>query len=376
MRINAAFLQRAVALTVLATSVQTAAWAVPPPPPPPAVLARMAADCRVPPAETIPLTRAIAPLPQAQGLLKPDWAIKVTPPSGAHIGRVIGLTSTWNGSILAATDRGYWLRVPSVTDEALAAQAGPVAATIRDVPGQVWQMGFAGWSGEPGYVGLNVWLAVKGEPRLLAYEIGGCFPGARPLEPVRQPSADGLVRLLPATGGSRLLHKEANGRWTRLRASFGVSDRTSIDGSSSPLMSSASVVASIPLAGGCDELVFQRQGQESHILTQCSPGFADEEKTVQARPQHRHRQPRETTGLRDIGTIEAPIVAISDVRFHVSGTPMPVRRGDRNDPGQPCSFLLAAQPEADAPVTIYGLQPYCAYWPRDPSDAPLPLPPP
>ncbi|WP_206244633.1 hypothetical protein [Novosphingobium terrae] len=237
-------------------------------------------------------------------------------------------------------------------------------------------MSFAGWSGEPGYVGLNVWVAVKGESRLLGYEIGGCFPGARPIKGVRQPFTDGLVRLLPTTDGARLLHKGADGRLSILRAFWGVSDDPSIDGSASPLMSTASLATRIPLALGCDELIFQRQGQGTHVLTQCSPGFATEEKALWVKPQHQHRQPTEITALRDIGVIDAPIVAISDARFHFKSLPEAVRRGDRNDPGQPCSFLLAAQTDSDAPVTIYGLQTYCAYWPRDPSGAPFPPPPP
>lgn len=112
------------------------AMAMPPPPPLPDVLAQIEADCRTPPGETIPLVKTVTGLPKAPVSLGLGWAIELAPPPGAHIGRVIGISRTWSGSILAATDRGYWIRVPSKQDESRAVPAGPVAVTIRDLPGR------------------------------------------------------------------------------------------------------------------------------------------------------------------------------------------------------------------------------------------------
>jgi hypothetical protein len=161
------------------------------------VLAAHQADCRIQPQSVIALTRTEVPAPPAPTDLQITSAIRLNAPAGARLGRVIGLTRTWSGSILAATDRGYWIRVPSEHDESLSPVAKPIAATMRDLPGRPEQMVFWGWSGEPGYVGANVWISVAGAAHLLTYEVGGCFPGARPQPALTFPPGEYVFRLVP-----------------------------------------------------------------------------------------------------------------------------------------------------------------------------------
>lgn len=241
-------------------------------------------------------------------------------------------------------------------------------------------MAFAQWTGEPGYVGLNVWLAVDGEPRLLRYQIGGCFPGARaqrrPAEPTEfvPPSADGVFRLEPGVERTLIMRRKADG--TIVSNSLSGSHQMDDEAPVSDLIAGASASARIPLAAGCDELSFHRSGDATLVRTSCSAGYARSLAALWAAPQHQHRQPLPIDHVRDVGRIEAPIVAVSNAMTSMDGPyPEAVKRGDKADPGRPCSFLLAAQAAADAPIFVYGLQPYCAYYPRDPSGAPFPPPP-
>jgi hypothetical protein len=371
----------AAAVAIISTIVPIIASAVPPPPPAPDVLARIQSDCRMAPRETIPLVKSVVPLPRAPAQLNPSWAMQLTPSAGAHLGTVIGLTRTWSGTIVAATDRGYWIRVPSDHDEAWGRQSGPVAVSIRDVGGSPHQMAFAGWSGEPGYVGLGVAVAVPGRSALLRYEVAGCFPNSPPLQGPAIPPGDSIFRLEPSTNGpaGEVVLRLRDGSLRKQTFLDFEAGRQTLRSVSREVLT-ASNSAMIPLALGCDELTLHRQGSETLVRTTCSEGYLSSLREMWARPYHQHRQPPPISGTRTVGRIEAPIVAVSDARLEwppgLGFALRTVPRGDRTNPGVPCSFLLAAQERADAPIFIYGFRPYCAYNPRDPSGAPFPPPPP
>jgi hypothetical protein len=143
------------------------------------------------------------------------------------------------------------------------------------------------------------------------------------------------------------------------------------------LVRSATTSALIQLARGCDRLSFHRDGATTVVRTSCSSDYLASLDRLWSRPHRQHRQPQPLTGIRMLGRIDAPIVAISNAvhRSSEAEPPETVRRGDRSNPGEPCAFLLAAQAGADSPIFIYGIQPYCAYHPRDPTGAPFPPPP-
>jgi hypothetical protein len=374
LRVSSAALALTLCLAVIFPAV---VHAVPPPPPPPDVLARIEADCRMAPRETVTLAKSVVPTPRAPAQLNVAWAMRLTPPPGAQLGTIVGLTRTWSGSIVAATDRGYWIRVPSEHDEALAPQPGPVAVPIRDLAGSPDQMAFAGWSGEPGYVGVEVLLAVAQQPTLMRYEIGGCFPGARGRPGPAAPPGQGIFRLEPAAdGAAQILVRLPDGS-VREGTMLAYGAARGAPRAVGPLVSAATSSARIELAQGCDELTFHREQTGTLLRTSCSQGYLSTLRDVWERPQRQHRQPPPISGTRTLGRIEARVVAVSDARYDwARRTLSAVRRGDRSDPGIGCSFMVAAQEGADAPIFIYGLQTHCAYYPRDPSGAPFPPPPP
>ncbi|AJA11218.1 Putative secreted protein [Sphingopyxis fribergensis] len=78
-----------------------------PPPPPLEEWAKIVADCRTPASRSIPLTKTTVPVPDAPAELNVGWALRVAPATDAEIGRLMGVTTSWNGSIIAVTDRGY-----------------------------------------------------------------------------------------------------------------------------------------------------------------------------------------------------------------------------------------------------------------------------
>ena len=140
----------------------------------------------------------------------------------------------------------------------------------------------------------------------------------------------------------------------------------------------APVYSRFALAQGCDELAFYPEGGRTQVRTGCSTGYLAWLTNLEAKPQRQHRQPQRRRGTRTIGIIDAAIVAVSEQLYLHPSVPStdPVPRGDRNNPGQRCGIILAAQSAEDAPITFYRGQPYCAYYPRDPSGAPYPPPPP
>ena len=317
------------------------------------------------------------PPPRAPGQLHILSAVRLTAPPDARLGTVVGLTRTDSGAIIAVTDRGYWIRVPSSDDAGRAPQSGPVAVTIRDLPGPPAQMTIASWSGPGGFDGIVVVLAVAGQATLLHYAVGGCFPNAPAWPGPRMRPGESVARLEPAADGpGRVLVRLGDGS-VRERSLTDLGAGRGEPKDVTPLVRDATASARIELSEGCDELTFHRAQGVTLVRTSCSPGFLASLREMWARPQRPHRQPLPIAGIRDIGRIDAPIVAVSEARY-AWPHPLPdaVPRGDRADPGVRCSFLLAAQESAGAPIFLYVVQSRCAYYPRDPSGAPFPPPPP
>ena len=371
---------RTIAAFLLTIALPTPALAMQLPPPPPEEMARIIADCRTPATATIPLTRTDVAIPSAPSALNLGWAVEVKPRGDAKVGQVVGVTRSWNGTIIAATDKGFWVRIPSSGDEAGISRDAPVASAIRDLPGPLHSMVFAGWSGEPGYVGGLVLLAAEVSSTLLRYQPSGCFPGARPIGDVEIPAGSSVFRLEPTTHGNPglILRDEAGGlRWKVVRKDLAGASEVE-----SPLPAIvAQSVASIrlPLARGCDQLTFHLSGATTVLRSSCSPNYLASLRQLRAKAQRQHRQPAPATGIRDVGVIGARVVAVSDAQYQFLQTTRgdgTVAVGDRRDPGQPCSFIIVAQRAPDAPITFLGAQPFCAYYPRGPDGAPHPPPPP
>ena len=350
----------------------THAAAIPPPPPPPEVQAEIDRQCRTPPAEAIALGQtAAAPMRVPKGM-RVDWAVRLDPPAGAHLGRVIGLATNPNGSRLrAATDKGYWIAVSHPARRSGAPAEPPMAVSIRGLPGPPDHMGLAGdTTGQ-------VWLSTPAA--ITRYTIFDCFPGASPEPAFALDEGETVRRIDPHGEGADIVFARADGslwrenvpRWRTVAAATHLVPEERLLGPAAR----ASVGGRIPLARGCDELSLTSTAEGTEATTSCSQSYLSDVAHMQTQPQKHHRQPIAIRQARTIGVFEAPIVAMtSELRDDGSLAPV-VRIGDRTNPGGGCSLFMAAQDAPDAAISIYAVRTYCAYYPRAPHGAPDPPPP-
>ena len=353
------------------------AQSAPPPPLPADAATELIADCRTPPAQTIALTLSNVAIPTAPAALNLQSAYRVEAPAGARLGRVVGVVGSDSGAIVAVTSAGYWVRLSVPRDAAGNHPPEAVAVSIRDpqgTPSSMARVSVSPIAGAytPPFRTTYVALSYADGPWLYQYEVEGCFPGGKPTVYWATSIDEHVQRILPDGG---MVTRSATGD-TFIR-SFARDSGTSISPASRNAMH-ASVFVNFQLAQGCDELAFYREGTGTQIRTDCSTEYLARLANMEAQPQRAHRQPLPRRGNRVIGTIDAPIAAVSGMFHSREMAPFidPVRRGDRTNPGRRCNIVLAAQSTDDAPITFYLGEPYCAYYPRDPSGEPFPIPPP
>ena len=339
-----------------------------PPPPSKAQQARWA-DCMTnfAPGST-PLTVTLGDAPKAPAELNPEWSAEIT--SSRDVGHVVSLSWLWSRqapspsgpSLLAATDKGFWLLIP--------AQSGrynprdpAIAFPMRDVQG-------APTSAQE--LGMAIVVQVPSRSELVSYDSFHCAGSSAPVSRVSYAPL-GAVRRIDRIGHEIELVFQSRQQWRKLTYPPVGDELPALEiGKSVAVHPTPDVVSlsDFPLAKGCDRFEVSRDSSspESAVLisTFCSSDFRKVEREMERSASKRHRSPRAILSRRLVGRLNEPIIAIAAGLPDWSGMEVskPVPFNDHSRPGVPAWLYMVAQDRSGGPIKLLAFKPYRADYPK------------